>query len=184
MISNTLPALLIPALLLSQSVSAHMALAEPPPRRSPHNPHPVGGIDWDMTTPLQGSSQFPCKRAPAGPNVRTYKAGTSIVTTLDGSARHNGGHCQFSLSYDQGKTFVVLRTIMKDCLKSDSSYSVDLPKDIPGGDVIFAWSWVNAMGNREYYMNCADVHIDGSGSEVTGPALLVANLDGYPTIGE
>ncbi|KAI9230460.1 MAG: putative endoglucanase precursor [Piptocephalis tieghemiana] len=161
-----------------------MAMVDPPPRRSPRNPHPVGGVDWDMTSPLKGSAQFPCKRAPAGPNVQTYKAGTSITAALGGSARHNGGHCQFSLSYDQGKSFVVLRSIMGDCLKTESNYTVSLPKDLPGGDVIFAWSWVNAIGNREYYMNCADIHINGTGSQVVGPAMLVANLDGYPTIGE
>ena len=41
--------------------------------------------------------------------------------------------------------------------------------------------WINASGNREYYMSCTSVDIVGneSGIQITlsGPLLLVANLD-------
>jgi hypothetical protein len=41
--------------------------------------------------------------------------------------------------------------------------------------------WINASGNREYYMSCTSVNIvgTGSGTRITpaGPPLLVINLD-------
>ncbi|KAJ2862313.1 hypothetical protein GGI22_002229 [Coemansia erecta] len=64
------------------------------------------------------------------------------------------------------------------------SYTFTLPKELPNSDsVIFAWSWVNAIGNREFYMNCADVAITGSSSSsYTGKQMVIANHNGYPTI--
>ncbi|KAJ2401089.1 hypothetical protein GGI23_001628 [Coemansia sp. RSA 2559] len=66
------------------------------------------------------------------------------------------------------------------------SYTFTLPKDLPSSDnVIFAWSWVNAIGNREFYMNCADIKITGSSSSsYTGKQMVIANHNGYPTIPE
>ena len=33
------------------------------------------------------------------------------------------------------------------------SMSVTIPKDVKSGDVLFAWTWNNNTGNREFYMN-------------------------------
>ncbi|KAI8054428.1 hypothetical protein BDF22DRAFT_775194 [Syncephalis plumigaleata] len=94
------------------------------------------------------------------------KSRSSVDVVLTGEAKHNGGHCQFSLSYDGGKTFVVI-------------------KDVLNNNAIFAWSWINATGVREYYMNCADIAIEGvSDGKVTGPKMLVANILGGPTVPE
>ncbi|KAJ1728032.1 hypothetical protein LPJ61_004260, partial [Coemansia biformis] len=49
---------------------------------------------------------------------------------------------------------------------------------------IFAWSWVNASGNREFYMNCADITIAGTSKSFTGKNITIANYPGYPTIKE
>jgi len=69
------------------------------------------------------------------------------------------------------------------------NFSVPVPSSAPNGEAIFAWTWINAVGNREYYMNCADVIVTGgtSPSSVTGPKLFVANLPyiaGAPSIPE
>ncbi|KAJ2078342.1 hypothetical protein H4R24_004536 [Coemansia sp. RSA 988] len=64
-------------------------------------------------------------------------------------------------------------------------YTFDLPKDLPSSDkAIFAWTWVNASGNREFYMNCAVVSITGTSNLYTGKIITIANYDGYPTIPE
>ncbi|KAJ2889217.1 hypothetical protein GGI21_006643 [Coemansia aciculifera] len=85
-----------------------------------------------------------------------------------------------------GKTFVVIHRILRYTFTggpsssntgTQLSYSIPLPADLPSGDrVIFAWTWINAIGNREFYMNCADVAIDGKdGGSFTGQQMLVAN---------
>lgn len=64
------------------------------------------------------------------------------------------------------------------------TWHVQLPPNLPSCErCTFAWTWINAIGNREYYMNCADVKIiGGSGHGISGTSLTLANLPGYPTI--
>jgi hypothetical protein len=89
------------------------------------------------------------------------------------------------LSYDD-KTFVSIQTILGNCMKNGKlNYEVTIPANAPGGSATFAWTWVNWTGNREYYMNCADVTIEGNPNGVlTGPKIVEANMPGKPTIPE
>ncbi|KAJ1933129.1 hypothetical protein EC988_009222 [Linderina pennispora] len=66
------------------------------------------------------------------------------------------------------------------------SYTFTLPQDLPSSDkAVFSWTWINASGNRELYMNCADVAIKGgSSSSYTGKQMTLANYPGYPTLPE
>ncbi|KXS11541.1 hypothetical protein M427DRAFT_102285, partial [Gonapodya prolifera JEL478] len=108
----------------------------------------------------------------------THQAGSSISVTLgEGGAPHDGGHCQFALLYDNGNMFVVLSTVKRECLRAEGlSYTVPIPAGAPSGDAIFSWSWINAVGSREYYQDCGDVTIQGAdGGSLTGPQLLVVN---------
>lgn len=43
---------------------------------------------------------------------------------------------------------------------------------------------LHMQGNREFYQNCADIKVDGTGATFTGPPLSVLNLPGYPTMPE
>ena len=65
-------------------------------------------------------------------------------------------------------------------------WPVQIPPSVPKCEkCTFAWTWINAIGNREFYMDCADISINPSPfsqSSMTGPKILVANLPGYPTI--
>ncbi|KAJ2811411.1 hypothetical protein H4S07_002083, partial [Coemansia furcata] len=100
----------------------------------------------------------------------------------------------FSLSYDGGKTFVVVHEELRygffGVASSSNaatilSYTFNLPANIPASNsAIFAWTWVNAIGNREFYMNCADVAIKSSSTSFTGKQMTIANHQGYPTIPE
>ncbi|ORY01958.1 hypothetical protein K493DRAFT_298154 [Basidiobolus meristosporus CBS 931.73] len=171
---------------LGAPVLAHMEMTNPPPRESKFNPYYKDGqIDYDMTSPLGGQWTYPCRGYGPGPSVATYQAGGTVGVDLDGGAVHNGGHCQFSLSVDGGKTFVVMKTVMGDCMIAARHYDVPIPKNAPNGKATFAWTWINKTGNREYYMNCADITIQGgSGKCISGPKNLIADLPGYPTIPE
>ncbi|KAJ9086803.1 hypothetical protein DSO57_1000427 [Entomophthora muscae] len=176
------------SLLLSLlgSSAAHMALSEPAPRRSTHHPgYTWENQDFDITNPLGEQFPFPCRGAPVGPVYKAYKAGSNIDIHIDGGAKHSGGHCQFSMTYDQ-VNFAVLKTVMGDCIISTVDYQVAIPKDAPNGNATFVWTWFNKIGNREMYMNCVDIEItDGSDNgSIKGKKMVVGNLPGYPTFPE
>lgn len=77
---------------------------------------------------------------------------------------------------------------MMDCLLSGMSYTFDVPDNTPSGELTVFWAWVNKIGNREYYMECADILINTGNNhvdvELKGKELLVVNLPGYPVIPE
>ncbi|KAJ1649868.1 hypothetical protein GGF38_005984, partial [Coemansia sp. RSA 25] len=185
---------------LVASVSAHMAMIEPCTRFTPNNPKcpslPAGAsFNYNMKNPL-GVDEPLCRHTtPYDTPVETWTAGQPISVRFEpGGAAHGGGHCEFSLSYDGGKTFVVIHQELKYCFfggpsngnaGSILSYTFNLPATVPASDkAIFAWTWVNAIGNREFYMNCADVAIKSSSSSFTGKQMTIANHNGYPTIPE
>ncbi|KAK6429951.1 hypothetical protein LTR95_013900 [Oleoguttula sp. CCFEE 5521] len=160
----------------------HMQLSWPYPLHSKYNPlTPEGLIDYSMTEPLDGlGSNFPCKNyhlnADHAPVV-TYTAGSRYNISLEGSATHLGGSCQLSLSYDEGKTFKVIKSIIGGCPLTPS-YDFTVPEFMPAGNALFAWTWQNHEGNREFYMNCAEVAIQSGASrkEKRGGATSIDDL--------
>lgn len=153
-------------LSLAPQVLAHMEMNWPYAIRSKYNPaNNYNDIDYSMTSPLVADgSNFPCKGyqndRPIA-SVVTYTAGQTYNMTLAGSATHGGGSCQLSLSYDNGATFRVIQSMIGGCPLT-STYDFTIPSYVPAGDALFAWSWQNFEGNREYYMNCAEVTIDSA----------------------
>jgi len=151
---------------LAASANAHMEVTSPAPFRSRNNPWTTD-IDYSMTNPLSSSgSDFPCKGyhklldTPQGRSVANWTPGQSITFNLAGSATHNGGSCQASLSYDRGATWTAIHSYIGNC-PLRPNWSFVLPSDVPKGSALFAWSWWNQVGNREMYMNCAHVTIGG-----------------------
>jgi hypothetical protein len=136
--------------------------------------------------PINAGYSFPCKGFPKGPSITTI-TGNTVNIQLEGSATHGGGHCQFGITTDDSN-FVVLSTVIRNCLITGMSYSFELPNNFPETDITVFWTWVNAIGNREYYMDCADVTVKNGNSNqqavITGLDLLVLNLPGYTTIPE
>ncbi|KAJ2466571.1 hypothetical protein GGI02_004328 [Coemansia sp. RSA 2322] len=188
-------------IILMASVSAHMALIEPCSRYTPNNPKcpplPAGqSLDYDLKNPIGSSDPLIKHTVPYATPAVTWTAGQSVTVNFEqGGAAHGGGHCEFSLSYDGGKTFVVIHQELKYCFftgpstsntASVLSYTFNIPANVPSSNnVLFSWSWVNAIGNREFYRTISDVAITGSSSNsFTGPQMVVANHDGYPTIPE
>lgn len=129
-------------------------------------------------------SNFPCKGYHKNTQWRAtadYAAGQTYNIKLSGSATHSGGSCQLSLSYDNGATFKVIQSMVGGC-PLQSEYDFTLPGDVANGNALFAWSWFNLVGNREMYMNCADVMISGGSGNVDSfesayPDLVVANVN-------
>lgn len=119
-------------------------------------------IDYSMTSPLMDDgSNFPCKGYQNDRPIRTvatYSAGSTYNITLAGSATHGGGSCQISMSYDNGATFSVIKSMIGGC-PLETTYDFTVPSYAPTGNALLAWTWQNKQGNREYYMNCAEVEV-------------------------
>ncbi|RKP10481.1 putative endoglucanase precursor, partial [Thamnocephalis sphaerospora] len=168
----------------------HMRMDEPVPRGHPKN-YGYRGVDYDLNAPLNDPSlggSYPCKHQRLGPVTAVFKAGGYINTRFGRGNPHKGGHCQFALSYDNGRNWVVLRTVVATCFLGHPPYMyrVRVPKGARNGRAVFAWTWVSAEGKREFYMNCADIRIRGGSNRgaLTGPELLVTQLPGYPRVPE
>jgi hypothetical protein len=176
-------------LFLINTCIAHISMSFPPSRRNQLSKYYVdsGLVNYNLRSPLMVADDFfvfPCKGFPKGPSVATFND-NKLSITLEGVAVHGGGHCQFGISYDD-KTFIVLQTVIGNCLLDTKSYSFDLPPDAKGGDITIFWTWINRIGNREYYMECADITVNtnGNNKQIAGKELLIVNLPGYPKIPE
>ncbi|CAM1504127.1 Fc.00g017180.m01.CDS01 [Cosmosporella sp. VM-42] len=169
---------------------AHMEMIFPPPFKSKANPNAGSDVDYSMTAPLQPSgADYPCKGylsvlgTDAGKSVATFNAGETYNMTITGGANHGGGSCQASLSFDKGKSWTVIHSYVGGCpAAGTSSLDFKVPEDTPSGDVVFAWSWFNQIGNREMYMNCAAVTIAGGSKKratamSSRPAMFIANTN-------
>ncbi|KAG0226362.1 hypothetical protein BGW41_004216 [Actinomortierella wolfii] len=176
------------AAIAALTAEAHVSLRSPCPRYGAFQgcPAPPKGqsVDYDITAPIgvfERINQPICKHTTPSSKVVTYKAGQTINVQFQIGAAHGGGHCQFALSYDGGKKWVVIKEIIRECLRGNvqtNSYSipVKIPKDAPSGRVIFQWLWNNAVGNRELYSNCVDMEIKGkNGGKLKGKEPVIIN---------
>ncbi|KAI5817188.1 hypothetical protein BZA77DRAFT_263208, partial [Pyronema omphalodes] len=181
--------------------SAHMKMIEPPSINSEEGQYDVSIRDYNqMANILPDGSNFPCRghhlsTADTIPR-RTYVAGQQysfkVVDSPDapqaGQGNHGGGSCQFSLSYDNGKTFKVIKSIMGGCTAGFPGWvnHFTIPTSAPAANnVIFSWSWISFNGIQEFYQNCARVEIQNpapQGDFYSLPNMFVANIahDGLP----
>ncbi|KAG0215816.1 hypothetical protein BGX28_008127 [Mortierella sp. GBA30] len=146
---------------------------------------------------------FPCGGYPPDRQVvQSFQAGQAInvrfgnaqfgspgqppLTPESNQARHAGGLCEFSLSYDQGRTFGVFARYHRSCPDMFYDWPVKLPVNLPSCEsCIFGWSWINAAATQaEYYMGCADIKIVGTSNgaslppEIANTPLRLANMPG------
>ncbi|KAH8590998.1 hypothetical protein B0O99DRAFT_281018 [Bisporella sp. PMI_857] len=177
--------------------NAHMLLAHPPP-------YP----DQNLSNgPLAADgSDFPCKSSSyTGGTTTTLTPGSSQPLDFTGTAVHGGGSCQISITYDavpnKQSTWKVLHSYISGCpaegtnenVGNDASkprpfnYPFEIDERLPAGKATLAWSWINKIGNREFYMNCAPVEVGGSSSDQAYlnslPNMFVANIQmptGFP----
>jgi hypothetical protein len=172
---------------LASVAHAHMLLRTP----TPYPGH--------ISSPLDPSgSNFPCQLVSFTGAATEMAQGSSQEMAFTGSAVHGGGSCQVSVTYDNPPTaasaWKVIHSIQGGCparntpgnlpenanLEGPDSYPFTIPADLPTGNATLAWTWLNKVGNREFYMNCAPVAITGSGGSETAlaalPDMFVANI--------
>jgi hypothetical protein len=166
---------------LAASASAHVLMAYP---------KPFGRATLN-TSPL-APSDFPCKQRNgvyAIDTMNQWNAGETQQVSFNGTAVHGGGSCQFSISTDPEPTensqWKVIQSVVGGCPTGQydgnapeqaaepgltpvpGSFPVTMPKDIPDGRYTFAWTWVNKIGNREFYMNCAPIQVGSNGASAS-----------------
>ncbi|KAF9167889.1 hypothetical protein DFQ26_002637 [Actinomortierella ambigua] len=165
---------------LAALTEAHISFRYPCPRRAafpecpkPSPPHSWNDVDYNVISPVgtHGNIMNPIpKHKDSFAGVRpVFQAGSTVSTTYEAAAIHKGGSCQWTLSYDNGKTQVVIQDWFRNCLrdaKSGQRYSipVKIPANAPSGPALLTWIWNNNEGNRELYASSADVVIEGSSS--------------------
>lgn len=198
------------AMVSLPTLHAHLSMIYPLPRGHPLNPN-AGAIDYDCRdAPLYGGcgkveKAYPCGGYPPDKQiVQTFQAGQIVevqfnngdygspgqaaLTPKSDQARHAGGLCEFSLSYDNGKTFGVFARYHGSCPDMYYKWPVKLPDNLPSCDsCLFAWTWIDATALRpEFYMSCADIKIIGNPAvtqpglpaEIANTHLRVANMPG------
>lgn len=185
--SNTILA----ALGLAGAANAHMFMATPVRFTEPAATN--GPISY---------SNFPCQSTAAtyaGP-TSTMSLGSDQPLAFQGQSVHGGGSCQISITYDENPTrdsvWKVIKSFEGGCparntagnLGSDTSataadpftYNFTIPDNIPSGTGTLAWTWLNKVGNREFYMQCAAIELSGTGGDQSNyealPDMFVANL--------
>ncbi|KAF9318431.1 hypothetical protein BG003_011255 [Podila horticola] len=164
------------ALAFLSSTSAHMAISNPPAQAGPWSKNPSNAVHaW---IGYEGK-KFPCGGYKAGP-VTKYKAGEIIPVRFWNfeikdpkkfpppkgltQSRHGGGACEFSLSYDGGKTWKVIGQYTKTCPDIYYEWPVQIPKNVPSctnsNKCLFAFSWT-AYATDQFYHHCANILIEG-----------------------
>ncbi|KAI0242125.1 hypothetical protein L0F63_003215, partial [Massospora cicadina] len=174
--------------LLVVGCLAHMELMFPTIPKSKFN-HQLAWYEKDYTNMFPIGNQYyqdlPFCHHPMEDEVgKPVEAGATLTARFAGDAPHDGGHCEFSISYD-GKEYAVIKTILSECLRNGvMMYDITIPQSAPSGRAILSWTWFNRIGEREIYMNCAALHIKGGPASgmIFGPRRLIANLPNHPTI--
>jgi hypothetical protein len=174
--------------LLASTAMAHMEMKWPIPLRSRFNSELFAAqIDYNNISPLAANgSQFPCKGYLSGNGNTTSMAdlvaGTEQLLELSGTAFHGGGSCQLSLSFDQGLSFHVFKSFIGNCPTGPNpNLTYIVPANVPNGQAVLSWTWLNHIGNREFYQNCAIVTVSGGNGTLSDwnklPGIFVANQE-------
>ncbi|RDI83003.1 hypothetical protein Vi05172_g7020 [Venturia inaequalis] len=173
-----MPPLLKTLLAFSTLAEAHMQLHSPAPFNASNNLHTNGHPDTQLHYPYNccgRRTEYPCRGylsllgTPAGAPTVTWAPGSLQNWSMAGPAplggTHYGGSCQIGLSIDKGNTFRTVVSYEGNCPHRDGSedptgqtFNFTVPRDLPTGEAVFAWTWVNR--EQEFNMNCAAVFVE------------------------
>ncbi|KIX09734.1 uncharacterized protein Z518_00815 [Rhinocladiella mackenziei CBS 650.93] len=170
-------------------VDAHMKMK---------SPVPYGQSTLDNSPLLADGSDFPCKQRsgvydPEGAE-NVMAIGEPQTLSFIGSAVHGGGSCQVSLTTDLQPTkdskWMVIKSIEGGCpasvagnLPADpngngaSTFQYTIPEGVAPGEYTIAWSWLNKVGNREFYMNCGPATVTAAKKKRYAPAPKVSKRE-------
>jgi hypothetical protein len=126
----------------------------------------------------QGPAEIPCQ-GKRGVLATPLQAGGSMRVEFNINAAHEGGGCQFGLSYDNGTTYTLIMTTDASCPMTPR-YDVPIPANAPScKNCIIAWGWIPVYSiEPQYYMNCVQVQINGSPNSgpLQGTRMVLYNM--------
>lgn len=116
-----------------------------------------------------------------------WAVGSTQQLAFSGSAVHGGGSCQIAVTTDKTPTkdskFKVIHSIEGGCpgVGGPATFDFKVPDMLPDGDLVMAWTWYNKIGNREIYMNCANIKVSGGAGDASKfeklPDMALANIN-------
>lgn len=175
------------------STNSHMFLASPipfGPGAGPQGPMPVDGSKW------------PCNSADwTSTTMNSWSAGETQKLVWSGTAVHNGGSCQISVTTDKkpnaNSKFKVIHSIEGGCpnppaeggnyaggAKPALFHEFKVPSELPNGELVAQITWFNKVGVREMYAYCAPITVSGGSDDASGldalPDVAIANIAQAP----
>jgi hypothetical protein len=164
------------------------------------NPFPYGPGIPDKAPLIATGDNFPCHAVPYTVNkMNEWPVGSNQSVVFVGTAVHDGGSCQVSVTLDTAPTkqskWKVIHSFeggcplppitggnYKDNEPGPPPINFTIPPDLPNGEFSMSWSWQNKVGDREFYQNCAPVRVSGGAKDNTAfdalPDMAVANIAG------
>jgi hypothetical protein len=187
---------------LCVNVGAHMAIQVPPPIPGSDSKSPLDatGDNFPCQNPASLTAGTVTNLVAGSSQSLQFNLGQGANTAV-----HGGGSCQISVTYSTDPTSMkdpsnwkVLHSFIGGCPTEapgnlntavacpgdtdgtncvDQSFTFNVPNEVQNGNAILAWTWFNNIGNREMYMNCANVAITGGTNQMDDlPAMFVANV--------
>ncbi|KAF9895620.1 hypothetical protein BX616_009220, partial [Lobosporangium transversale] len=107
---------------------------------------PCGGFAPGPVTELKAGQVIPVRFLASSMSKKDIKTQPKPTNSKRGfkQARHGGGTCEFSLSYDNGKTFHLIGRYTKSCPDAYYEWPVKIPNNVPScnkkGQCLFVWS--------------------------------------------
>ncbi|KAJ1908876.1 hypothetical protein IWQ60_011481 [Tieghemiomyces parasiticus] len=131
-----------------------------------------------------------CRNSIPKKNAGAWTAGTTETVLMSNHGVHKFGNCQWSVSYNGGKTFAVFDQTFKDCLSESEATTnengkelfnikVKVPANLPAKkDAIVSWTWNSRSDYRELFWNCMmlDIVNPSSPASFTAPPLSLFNF--------
>ncbi|KAF2096019.1 hypothetical protein NA57DRAFT_43568, partial [Rhizodiscina lignyota] len=168
-------------LTLFSGVHGHMVITSPVPfDQTALNNSPLNADGSDFPCKVGGGSGYTYSVT----KMNEVEVGQAQNISFMGSAVHGGGSCQISVTLDKNpdknSQWKVVHSIIGGCPASIpgnvpadtatytgaplASFQWTLPKGMPNGQYTMGWTWINKIGNREFYMNCAPIQVTGGAS--------------------
>ncbi|KAF9950766.1 hypothetical protein BGZ72_007644 [Mortierella alpina] len=197
-------ATLVVLVALIASATAHMSLLHPMPRGGYGTKQYNGRVHTFIGyKDKKWTQRFPCGGYAPGPVTKMKHGDVIPVRFLASSmkakdirrqpkptspnkqfsqARHGGGTCEFSLSYDGGKTYRLIGRYTRTCPDAYYEWPVRIPKNVPScttkNKCLFVWSWT-ANRLAQYYHNCADIRLTGKkGGKLPKKGIAIVDFKG------
>ncbi|KAJ1911094.1 hypothetical protein IWQ60_010309 [Tieghemiomyces parasiticus] len=131
-----------------------------------------------------------CRSSIPTKNAGAWTAGTTETVLMTNHGTHKFGNCQWSVSYNGGKTFAVFDQTFKDCLSESGATTnengkklfnikVKVPANLPAKkNAIVSWTWNGRSDYRELFWNCMmlDIVNPNSPASFTAPPLSLFNF--------